>query len=47
VHGASKQGQINRVEAHIMRIVVTFRAIFNLLIIAILIGIVAGVYLWG
>ena len=30
-----------------MRIVVTLRAIFNLLIIAVLIGIVAGVFLWG
>lgn len=28
-----------------MRIVVTFRTIFNLLIIAIVIGVVAGVYL--
>ena len=28
-----------------MRIVVTFRTVFNLLIIAVLVGIVAGVYL--
>ena len=30
-----------------MRIVVTLRAVLNLLFIAVLIGIVAGVYLWG
>jgi hypothetical protein len=39
----ARQGN-DRVEAH-MRIVVTLRTVFNLLIIAILIGIVAGVYL--
>lgn len=30
-----------------MRIVVTLRAVLNLLLIAVLIGIVAGVYIWG
>jgi ABC-type phosphate transport system permease subunit len=45
VHGAEGYGEHALSGGATMRIVITFRTIFNLLVIAILIGIAAGVYL--